>query len=193
MIIVSNYRINEKTVYLTGVYDHFANQCSEVMDGEERFIVTVPPLELINNALLNNGSDFKGAMNSSRFILGDIKMPPIQINASLGIYLIPTRSFKWLNCIWFAHSHIIKTTAIGCKRTKAHLSFGHTYDFFMKESAFNQKRQRAQQLKEHITKFGQNSLQFQLDEKKGFNISEDQGHNEYSLFGKKDSGFYLKD
>lgn len=180
MRIVRDYSINEKTVCLTGVYDEFANLCSKVIDGEEKLIVMVPPVELINNALLKVGSDFQGSVHSSKYLLGSIKTPPVHINSKLNICLIPTKSFKQQNCVWFSYSHIKETRAVGRKKTEVHLSFGHTYEINMKENAFNNRCQRARQLKEHIVKNSQSQHSIDPEPKKGFYISEDQ--TEYDVF-----------
>jgi competence protein ComK len=185
MRIVAEYLINECTVLVEGFYDECANLYSMVVDGEERLIVTIPPLRLINYTLLNHGSDFQGAVNSAKYLLGEVKMPPIHVNTKLDIWLIPTKSPKLQSCVWFSHSHIKKTKAVGRKKTEVHLSFGHTYELLMMENSFNHKRQRAEQLKEHITKSSLGRQSFIAEPKKGFYIRESEKE---IFFKKEDSG-----
>ena len=185
MRIIREYLINENTVLVEGVYDECANLCSKVVDGEELLIVTLSPVKLINHTLLNHGSDFQGAVNSSKHLLGEVKMPPVQINAKLDIWLIPTKSSKLQSCVWFSHSHIKKTKAVGRKITEVHLSFGHTYELLMKENSFNNKRQKAAQLKEYIIKNSQGSQSYHAELKKGLYIRESE---QEMVFKKEESG-----
>lgn len=185
MRILPEYLINENTVLVEGVFDECANLCSKVLDGEELLLVTLSPVKLINHTLLNHGSDYQGAVNSSKHLLGEVKMPPVHINAKLDIWLIPTKSPKLQSCVWFSHSHIKKTKSVGRKKTEVHLSFGHTYELLMKENSFNNKRQKAAQLKEHIIKNSQVSQSYQAEPKKGLYIREsEQG----MVFKKKEYG-----
>lgn len=181
MRILPDYLINENTVLLMGVYDECANLCSMAFDGEDQLLILVPPLKLINNVLLGLGSDFNGATNSTKFILGTINMPPVYIHSKPGICLMPTKSIKRQNCVWLSHSHIHQTRPIGHSKTEVTLSFGHTFVLDMREHAFNNKRQRAKHLKEQINKNSQRSVSFFIEPKKGYHISEDQKDNKYNV------------
>ena len=158
--------INEKTVLFTGEYDGYGNLCTRIIEGEETFVLNESPVEKIKKTLLSYGSDFNGALNSSKHILGPIKMHPIKIDEKQEIWLFPTKSFKKKNCVWFNLYHIINTEPHGAK-TKVFMSYGHTFMINMKESAFNQKRQKALQLRESILK---NNRHVEL--KRGFQICE---------------------
>jgi competence protein ComK len=184
MRIVPEYLINENTVLVEGIYDEFANLWSKVLDKEELLVVMLSPVKLINHTLLKYGSDFQGAVNSSKHILGEVKTPPIHVNAKLDIWLIPTRSSKLQSCVWFSHSHIKDTKAVGRKKTEVHLSYGHTYELLMKEISFNHKRQKAAQLKEHITKNSLGTESFIAEPIRGFYIRESE---QELVFKKEDS------
>jgi competence protein ComK len=184
MRIVHEYLINENTVLVEGIYDEFANLWSKVLDKEELLLVMLSPEKLINHTLLKHGSDFQGAVNSSRHILGEVKTPPIPINAKLDIWLIPTKDSKLQSCVWFSHSHIQKTKAVGRKKTEVDLSFGHTYELLMKETSFNHKWQRAAQLKERITKNSLGTQSFIAEPKLGLYI---RGSEQEIFFKKEDS------
>jgi competence protein ComK len=147
---MQDHVINENTVLFTGEYDEWGNLCTRVIEGEDSFVLKESPVEQIDKTLLNYGSNFSGALKSSKFILGPMKMYPIKINRNNGIWLFPSRSFKKLNCVWFNLDHVIKTKAQGVRKTEVITSFGHVFIINMKESAFNNKRQKAQQLREMI-------------------------------------------
>lgn len=173
MNILADYTINEKTVLLTGEYDPFGNLCTRVIEGEKTFLVKMKPIALIDKTLLQQGCNLKGALESSRFLLGPIKMVPIKVNPTLDIWLFPSKSYKMDNCVWFALSHIQKAKAIGLRKTDVALSFGHHITIEMKESSFAMKRQHAVDLKEIILKNSNHPLTFSIDQKPGFFICED--------------------
>ncbi|XJZ26995.1 competence protein ComK [Bacillota bacterium Lsc_1132] len=177
---LKEYIINEKTILLKGEYDPFGNLCTRVFEGDRTFLVDMAPVALINHTLLHQGGDFRGALESSRFLLGPIKMYPIKINAVLDIWLFPTKAYKKDSCAWFALTHIRKTKAIGVRKTEVSLSYGHTFTVEMKQSSFNDKRQKADDLREMMTKNIKNPLSFYVKPKQGFYIFEDS----YRLKGK---------
>lgn len=166
MDISRKYMISEKTVLFTGEYDEYGNLCTRIIEGEETFVLKESPVEQIEKTLLSYGSDFNGALNSSKHILGPIKMYPIKINENKGIWLFPTKSFKKKDCVWFNLIHILNTKPHGAK-TEVFMSYGHTFMINMKESAFNNKRQKAQQLRESILKNNKH-----IEVKWGFKIYE---------------------
>ncbi len=168
------YIINEKTILLKGEYDPFGKLCTRVFEDDQTFLVDKAPVGLINHTLLLQGDDFRGALESSRFLLGEMKMYPIKVNETLDIWLFPTRSYKKDNCVWFALSHVRKTKASGVRKTEVSLSYGHTFKVEMKQSSFNNKRQKAEDLREMIRRNSKNPKFFyQKPEQQGFYICED--------------------
>ena len=181
MKILNDYQINEETVLLTGEYDENGRLCTRVIEGEQTFLVNLKPLQVINNTLLLLGSDFRGSRASSKKILGETNMYPIKINCHLGIWLFPTKSYINDYCVWFSLMHVKKTKARGVRRTEVFLSYNHTFIIDMKESSFNLKRQKAEDLRESMLKNSRSPLTFYLEPKKGFCISEDDGVNGYKI------------
>lgn len=176
--------MNEKTVLLTGEYDGFGNLITRVIDGEDTLLVDRAPVKVIDKNLLRIGSDLRGALNSSKALLGQMKMYPILVNPHLGIWLFPTSGSNQRNCVWFSLMHVKDTQALGVKRTKVFTSFGHTIEIDMKRSAFIIKQQRANHLREIITKNTHCPLTYYLEPKKGFYISEKPGANKYTVIKK---------
>ncbi|HAQ06384.1 MAG TPA: hypothetical protein DCR24_02190 [Bacillus bacterium] len=181
MRVLGEYKINEKTVLVTGEYDESGRLCTRVIEGEESFLVNMKPLQVINNTLLMNGSNFRGARESSKKILGKSHMCPIKINCNLGIWVFPTKSYINDFCVWFSLMHVKRTKARGVKRTEVVLSYDHTFFIEMKESSFNQKRQKALDLREAILKNSESPLTFYVEPKKGLSIREDEGVNRYRI------------
>jgi competence protein ComK len=135
--------------------------------------VRMAPLQIINRTLVKLGSSFEGARYSSKALLGDIRMHPIKINTGQEIWLFPSKSFEKPNCVWFSLIHVKGTKKTGIKKTMILLSNNHTYEINMKEAFFNQKRQKAEELREIITKNAKNTLTFYIEPKKGIQVTED--------------------
>ncbi|MEH7248585.1 competence protein ComK [Neobacillus niacini] len=175
MKIKYKYLINEKTILFYGVYYENGELYTFVVHDDDVFLVAMPPMKLIDKTLMSYGSSFKGAIKSSQLLLGkNRKMYPIKIDASLDIWIFPTKSYKKENCVWFALNHVIDTKPQGVQFTKVFLTHGHTIELAMKESAFREKRRNTDELKDKIvynTKYS-----FRVDQPKiGFIIVEKKG------------------
>lgn len=178
----TDYIVNQETVLLTGEYDRFGKLCTRVIEGKETFLVNKKPLEIINETLLGLGSDFRGGRESSKKILGTTHMCPIKINCQLGIWLFPTKSYNHDFCVWFSLNHVKRTKARGIRKTEVFLSYGHSFVIGMKESSFNNKRQKAEDLREEMLKNSKGPLTYYIEEpRKGINIREDEGENPYKI------------
>lgn len=169
------YLINEKTVLITGEYDKYGNLYSKILEGEKLIYVKMPPLQLINYSLVRLGSSFDGARHSSKVLLGGIRMHPITVNTSLGIWLFPSKSFENPYCVWFSLMHVKGTKRNGLKKTIVQLSYGHTYEINMKEAFFNQKRKKAEELREIVIKHTKDPLFLYVEPAKGIRVIEDEG------------------
>ncbi|WP_213370294.1 competence protein ComK [Mesobacillus boroniphilus] len=181
MKTLQEYLINEKTVLLTGEYDDFGKLCTRVIEGSDTFLVALKPMQVINNTLQLLGSNFHSVRETSKQILGDVHMCPIKVNCNLGIWLFPTKSHNNEFCVWFSLMHVKKTKPLGIRRTEVYLSYHHTFIIEMKESSFNHKRQKAEDLREAMLKNTQSPLTFYLEPRKGFCICEDEGRNPYKI------------
>jgi competence protein ComK len=179
--LLSDYMINQETVLLTGEYNENGKLCTRVIEGEYAFLVDMKPIDVINKTLLGLGSDFNAGRKSSRVILGDIYMCPININCNLGIWLFPTKSYNNEFCVWFSLMHVKKTKAAGIRKTEVYLSYNHTFVMNIKESAFNKRKQAAKELREEMLKNTQGILTFYVEPKKGLMIREGEGINRYRI------------
>lgn len=180
MSLLNDYRINQETVLLTGEYDENGKLCTRVIEGENTFLVNMKPLEVINKTMLDLGSDFHAGRKSAREILGDIYMCPIKINCNLGIWLFPTKSYNNNFCGWFSLAHVKKTKAIG-RKTEVYLSHNHTFIINMRESHFNQRKQKAKDLRDEMMKNSQGVFTFYVEPRRGLTIREGEGKNRYRI------------
>lgn len=180
-ILRDEYMINEKTVALTGEYDKYGRLLTRVVEGEETFLVKRRPVELINMSLLCLGSDFQAARRSSKRILGTYHMYPIKVNCNLGIWLFPTKSYRNDHCIWFSLMHVKRTRPCGIRKTTVYLSYNHEFEIDMRESSFNNKKQKAEELRDSMMKNAQSPITFYLEPKQGLRVKEKKGENRYTL------------
>lgn len=153
MVIKENYLINAKTVLFYGIYYENGELFTFVIEGNDIFLVAMAPLKLIDKTLISYGSSFKGALESSRKLLGENrKMYPLKIDASLDIWIFPSKSYRKENCVWFVLNQIENTKPLGTKETKVFFNYGHEFDIKMRESSFRNKRGCATDLRDMIFK-----------------------------------------
>lgn len=181
MSLLNDYRINQETVLLTGEYDENGKLCTRVIEGKNTFLVNMKPIEVINKTMVDLGSNFHAGRKSTREILGDINMCPIKINCHLGIWLFPTKSYNDDFCIWFSLKHVLKTKPVGIRKTEVYLSHNHTFIVNMKQSAFNDRKQKAKDLRDEMLKNSQGKLTFYVELEKGLVIFEGEGINRYRI------------
>ncbi|MCQ6281598.1 competence protein ComK [Bacillus sp. EB600] len=176
MEIRINYLINAKTVVFKGVYYKNGELITVVVEGDDKFLVAQSPVQIIKHSLLSYGSDFNGALNSSKELLGTkINLHPIMVSGTLDLWIFPTKSYKEQYCIWFVLNQIQGTERLGVKQTKVSLSYGHSIELQMKEISFKNKRDNAKELRDKITNNGKNPLSFLLEPRKGFCLVEGKG------------------
>jgi competence protein ComK len=176
MEIKYDYLINSKTILLYGVLHENGHVYTFVLEEEEAILVAMAPIKLIDQSLISYGSSFRGALKSSTYLLGkERKKYPIKIDASLDIWLFPTKSYRQDKCIWFSLNHVKDTMPIGQKFTKVYLSNGHMFELVMNESAFRAKIRTAESLREMITHNTKNLINYKEEMKKGFWIVEKKG------------------
>ncbi|MCM3569338.1 competence protein ComK [Neobacillus mesonae] len=145
MLIHKSYSIENTMIMLMKEYDQNGKRCSRVVEGRTAFLVDLSPIQLLDANLRAIGYDLKGAVNGSKFILGQTMMCPIIVNPYLKICLFPTKSPKSEDCIWFNPDHIVKPTAIGSK-TQVELSNGYCLTVNLRLPSFKAKMHTAEKL-----------------------------------------------
>ncbi|RTR26706.1 hypothetical protein EKG37_20580 [Robertmurraya yapensis] len=179
MVIRENYLINAKTVLFYGIYYENGVLFTFVIEGNDKFLVAMSPLKLIDNTLTSYGSSFKGALESSRKLLGrNRKMYPIKIDASLDIWIFPSKSYKKENCVWFVLNHVENTKLLSLKDTKVFLKYGHEIDIKMRESSFRNKRGCAADLRDMILRNTKGALKYDQVPEERWVIVEEMGKYE---------------
>lgn len=186
MRIFGKYVINPKTVLIAAEFDQKGCLYSRVIEGKKTFIVAMRPKALIDYSLHYYCSSLKGAMDGSRSILGNISMQPIMINAQLDICWFPCFSPDRTDCVWFSLTHVVNSEKLSLRQTKVNLNFGHTIILDMKRERFENKRQRASQLRYISSERTKRPATFYLEPKKGIQLIKENGNINFNLtFNKK--------
>lgn len=155
LFLLECYIINQNTLYMYGFYDRNGMLCTIVIETNKTFIVNTDPLTILENSINCIGYNLKGAIASSKWILGNIHMPPVMINPIQSICVFSDKSAKNAQTIWFNPAHIVRTTSYK-KKTYIEFTNGTTLIIHCSISAFNTKLQNAMQLRNITTEMGKN-------------------------------------
>jgi competence protein ComK len=154
-------------MYMVGFHDRNGKLCTLVKEKDICFLVDQSPIEILSYSIQCIGFDLKGALATSKWILGDdILMHPIMVNPILKICMFPNKSMKQNDTIWF-NPFYIKRTSCGRKRTTiVEFQNGQKMIVYSQLSSFNHKLQTAEQLRNMTVDVGRNPTSFILDPKK---------------------------
>ncbi|WP_342430892.1 competence protein ComK [Neobacillus sp. FSL H8-0543] len=174
MEMKNRYLINERTVMLAEEYDKRGKCFSKVIEGYYTFLVNMTPVEIIEEALRRELTNFDRALNYSELLESK---KTICLNPHLGIILFPTQSLKKQNSEWFSLLHIKNKRALGMRRTEVCTSFGHKIVIDIKFSTFNTKERRAYQFRNILSKQQNYPLTFYLEPKGVLSMKNDPDEN----------------
>lgn len=73
---------------------------SKIIEEKHNIIINELTAEIVEKNCYLNGSTLEGRIKGSSYLLGSNYKPPIIINDSLNIILIPTHSIRNKNCNW---------------------------------------------------------------------------------------------
>ncbi|WP_231734910.1 competence protein ComK [Bacillus sp. FJAT-29937] len=141
------YTINKNFVQMAGHRDRYGKQCTHVIETNKTFMVDKSPLEILDESIRSIGYDLRGAIETSKRLLGNVHCCPVLVNPIDRIVVFPTKSAKNEECVWFNPAHIKRTSSLNLK-TSITYSNGKTKCIAAKLSSFNSKIKRAEQLEE---------------------------------------------
>lgn len=95
------YIINKNTEALVPMGNH-----TKILEKNKMFIIKDIPVNIIADNCILNGSTLEGRQKGSGSLLGSNYKPPIIINNSKEIILIPTHSSRNKSCVWINLSAI---------------------------------------------------------------------------------------
>ncbi|WP_121610659.1 competence protein ComK [Mesobacillus foraminis] len=155
MFIEKQYMINRHFMFMRGHYDRNGKQCTEINEASRLFIVDRAPLEVLSDSIRCIGFNLRGAMETSRSLLGDVHMCPIMVNPIHKIVLFPTRSPKHDETIWLNPAQIKRTTSIN-RKTFIEFYNGCTLIIPTRLCSFNHKLKIAEQFKDMMIETAEN-------------------------------------
>ncbi|MGX6444036.1 competence protein ComK [Neobacillus sp. K501] len=157
MTIEKNYFINQDLTYMFGFNDRRGKKCTLVMEFNRVFIVERSPLEILDDSIRCIGFDLKGALDSSKLIIGNNVMCPVMINHIHSICVFPDKSYKHVDTIWFNPNQILRTLSL---KRKTHVEFRNGLSLIVdsKLYAFNHKWKSAEQLRKITVENAQNPV-----------------------------------
>lgn len=140
-----------------GFNDRRGKKCTLVMEFNRVFIVERSPLEILDDSIRCIGFDLKGALDSSKLIIGNNVMCPVMINHIHSICVFPDKSYKHVDTIWFNPNQILRTHSL---KRKTHVEFRNGLSLIVdsKLYAFNHKWKSAEQLRKITVENAQNPV-----------------------------------
>ena len=101
MEIKTPYIVNVKTDVFIPFYNEFGELGTIVLERDSCKEVALSPYKLIDYNLRYYGSSMRGAKDGTKAIIGNVKLAPVMINETQGIYMVPSKSPRSEGCIWF--------------------------------------------------------------------------------------------
>jgi competence protein ComK len=167
LMMEDQYFINQFMMYMIGFYDRNGKTCSIVRQTDRIFVVDKSPIEILEFSIEQVGFNFKGALETSRSTLGDIKMCPVMVNPLLSIVVFPTKAAKRDDTMWLNPEHIYRSYRTKGIHRKTNVEFknGLTITVDSRVSSFKTKHQTAEEYRKMKIEGGKNPISFVLDPK----------------------------
>jgi competence protein ComK len=165
LFIKDHYFVDTHFMYMMSHYDRCGNSCAQVTSTKGTFIVDQPPVHILNESIQRIGFNYRGALETSKMLLGEIHMCPIMINPIYRIVVFPTRAHHHEDTIWF-NPHQIKRTVSFNRKTMILFNNGTTLVVPIRLTSFNTKLKNAEQLEKMTAGISIQPITFVLDPKK---------------------------
>ncbi|MBY0097309.1 competence protein ComK [Mesobacillus maritimus] len=165
MFIKDHYFIDTKFMFMMTHYDRCGNPCAQVTSTKGTFIVDQSPVQVLNESIQQIGFNYRGALETSKKLLGEIHMYPIMINPIYRIVVFPTRSHHHEDTIWFNPQQIKRTLSFN-RKTMILFNNGTTILVPIRLASFNTKLKNAEQLEKMTAGIILPPFTFVLDPKK---------------------------
>lgn len=181
MIKVKDYVVNLETMMFLPWFDQYGNLFTHVMERNADYYVEMEPKALMNRCLGYYGTSLRGAYDGAKTVLGNIKMCPVLMSAKLELYWFSTKSPNQKDCVWFALHHIKDYIETDEKQTKVMLSNGSDMIIDVSLYVFNEKIQRAYQLKGKLEERSKLSLFITKESRAQYQIRKKAGVFNYEI------------
>lgn len=147
MFLDEKYKINPNFMCMCGVLDRYGRHCTVVRETTRIFIVDRSPLEILNDSIRCVGYTLKGAIETSKWYMGNKYMCPLMVNPVFNIVVFPSRTAKHMETVWFNPLHIVRTNSIN-SQTQIKFTNESTIIIPMKLCAFNNRLKTAEQFRD---------------------------------------------
>ena len=176
------YIINVNTDVFIPYYNEFGELGTIVLEGDVCKEVPLSPYKLIDYNLRYYGSSMRGAKDGTKEIIGNVKMAPVMINETKGIYMVPSKSLRSEGCMWFnlksyfkceddqkGGTYVILTNGnviqVDVPKAKMERLFSQAYELKSKrEKRTEQMEQTEETSKRIFIKFNPKQLNYELFE-----------------------------
>ncbi|MCM3636585.1 competence protein ComK [Sporosarcina luteola] len=144
-----NYSVfmNRNTIAYVSAFNEVGKLVTDIYTTKGIYRVDIEPIKLIDKVFKNYGSSYTGAKEGSKWILGDIDMPPLVIGGAEGLYLFPSESPSSPTCKWFFLHHIVHHKAIEKKKTAVYMTGELVLTADISKSSFESRLTHATLLK----------------------------------------------
>ena len=187
--MIKTYIINLATSALISYFEN-GYEYTQVIEGEEIFIVEQSPDEIVTNSFLYIGSSVEGAIESARLILKKKYMLPIGLSVYHNIFLIRCIAKRKSGTVWLVNSHIedVVPDPTDERKAIAHTKHGHSLTIEINPEILQTKRTQASFLhsvlveRSHMNK----SMTLLYDKEKGITFVKDSKQLNYTAQCKKE-------
>ena len=176
------YIVNVNTDVFIPYYNEFGELRTIVLENDVFKEVALSPYKLIDYNLRYYGSSMRGARDGTKEIIGNVSLAPVMINEKQGIYMVPSKSPRSEDCIWFnlnaylkcehdqmGGTYVILTNGnivqVDVPRNKMEKQFNQTYVLKSKREKRTKQMEQTETIsKRFFVKFNQKQLNFELFE-----------------------------
>ena len=116
-------------------------------------IIQMSTIQLIKESIIRYGSDYDGAMKSSKHHLGKSYVLPLQISGHYKIYMFPTKACLQADCVWIALNHYKGCEQVDNQHTRIYLSHNTSIIVECKATILMHRFNKALTLKNKIDNF----------------------------------------
>ena len=180
--MIQKYIINTE---VSSVFSYFYNgyEYSRVLEGNNTFLVSKSPDEIVKESFHHIGSNLEGAIEATRVILKKKYKLPVTLSAQKNIVLIRCKSTDMNSTIWLINSHIQDIQPYENNQTMVFLIGGHSLIVDIKMDSLQEKRNQAAFLHTTLLNNSQmnKSITFLYEENKGMLLVREKGQINYTV------------
>lgn len=177
MIYIPHYVIHPETKAILPEFDANGRCYSKVIQGSQMFIVTMKPIEIIQESLSYYGFELEGAVSGAKSVIGACQATPIRIPGHIDMYWFPHIPPKNDDCVWMAVHQVHRILPESENHAQVMLIDGPSIILDIPERKLSDRYDRAEQLVVKITKRTQYKMQYIMERGSGVHFVKEQNRN----------------